>query len=155
MRASAAVSQLITGSFQISGSCRRDRRGRPTASSIMPLEPGSARTSGARIPGRFPCRIPRPTATNASAPQQHSWESPQPHTPMSMKDGYAPIIVVGSTSRFLEKCMGSTRPGPGIATHGYASLEIPGKVKAGNRDWLSVHIYADDALRRPRCTSDR
>jgi hypothetical protein len=48
---------------------------------------------------------------------------------MPMKDGHAPIIVTGSASRFLEKGMKSNRARPGIAIPGYASPEIPGKVK--------------------------
>src|ERR1700685_2081816 len=42
------------------------------------------------------------------------------------------------------KRTGFARAGSGIATYGYASPEIPGKVRP-HRDWLSVYIYADNA----------
>jgi hypothetical protein len=88
MRASAAVGQQITGSFQISGNCRSDRH------------------EGAR----------RSLSGN---PQE------SPAARMPMKDGYAPIIVIVSTSRFLENESDPCARGPGIATYGYASTEIP------------------------------
>ena len=74
MRASAAVSQQITGSFQISGIFRRDREraARTAASARRPFGGMHSGSSAARAL-------------------------------MPMKDGYAPIIAAGLTSRFLEK----------------------------------------------------
>ena len=43
------------------------------------------------------------------------------------------------------KCIGFTRTGPGIATYGYASPDIPEKVKAGIAIGCLFILYADDA----------
>jgi hypothetical protein len=45
------------------------------------------------------------------------------------------------------KCMGFARAGPHIATYGYASVCFPRfrERQGPHRDWLSVHIYADNA----------
>ena len=43
------------------------------------------------------------------------------------------------------KCIGFTRTGLGIATYGYASPDIPEKVKAGIAIGCLFILYADDA----------
>jgi hypothetical protein len=77
MRASVAVSQQITGSFQISGIFRPDRP--------------SVRAHGGQ---------------RASARQRHAQGSPAAHALLPMKDGHAPIIVADSTFQIPGKMHG-------------------------------------------------
>ena len=48
-----------------------------------------------------------------------------------MRAGQAVSQQITGSFQISGKCMGFTRAGPGIARYGYASPEIPGKVKAG------------------------
>jgi hypothetical protein len=57
-----------------------------------------------------------------------------------MRAGAAVSQRISGSFQIPGKCTGSARAGPGIATDGYASAGIPGKVKAWYRDLLAAHI---------------
>lgn len=100
MRAWAAVSQQIAGSFQISGNCRRGIGYGAWRAPALGLRPCPVRISGAYASWCFDFRIARPWRPAREPPSAAFIGVPQPHASMPIKHHQARSLLAAPLPDF-------------------------------------------------------